>query len=155
MFGFGKKKKLAISTPVKGKIIDITEVGDEVFASRTMGDGFAVEPEGDTLVAPCDGMVAMVADTLHAVVIEKDGVQILLHIGLDTVELQGKGFKALVLQGDMVRRGDALMRFDRARIGEAGKPLTTMLVIANMDVVASLKKDLSNPEEVLSLELKN
>ncbi len=155
MFGFGKKKKLAISTPVKGKIIDITEVGDEVFASRTMGDGFAVEPEGDTLVAPCDGMVAMVADTLHADVIEKDGVQILLHIGLDTVELQGKGFKALVLQGDIVRRGDALMRFDRARIGEAGKPLTTMLVIANMDVVASLKKDLSNPEEVLSLELKN
>lgn len=155
MFGFGKKKKLAISAPAKGKIIDITEVEDEVFASRTMGDGFAVEPEGDTLVAPCDGMVAMVADTLHAVVIEKEGVQILLHIGLDTVELQGKGFEALVLQGDMVKRGDALVRFDRDCIGQAGKPLTTMLVVTNMDVVSSLKKDLSNPAEVLSLEIKN
>ena len=133
MFGFGKKKQFTIAAPVEGKIIDITDVADDVFSTKMMGDGFAVEPAGDTVKAPCDGMVKLLAHTLHAVAIEREGVELLIHIGLDTVELEGKGFKALTKQGAMVKAGDPLVQFDRKTIEAAGKSLTTMLVITNAD----------------------
>lgn len=117
MFGFGKRK-LKLAAPVAGRIIDITEVADDVFSSKMMGDGFAVEPsaEADTIVAPCDGEVTLVAKTLHAVALRADGVELLIHVGLDTVELAGEGFHALVKAGDQVRRGTPLLQFDRAAL---------------------------------------
>lgn len=132
MFGFGKKEK-NIAAPVDGRIIDITAVEDEVFSQKLMGDGFAVEPaEGtDTIAAPCDGTVRLLADTLHAVAIDADGLEVLIHIGLDTVELGGNGFAALTQQGAKVHRGDPLIRFDADIIREEGKPLTTMVVLTN------------------------
>ncbi|MGO5486198.1 PTS sugar transporter subunit IIA [Selenomonas montiformis] len=155
MFGFGKKEK-NIAAPVDGRIIDITAVEDEVFSQKLMGDGFAVEPaEGaDTIAAPCDGTVRLLADTLHAVAIDADGLEVLIHIGLDTVELGGKGFAALTRQGANVHRGDPLIRFDAGIIRGEGKPLTTMVVLTNGAQKASrIDKHLDRPEGVLNVRL--
>ena len=154
MFGFGKKK-LVIASPVSGKIMDITEVKDEVFSAKMMGDGFAVEPEDEVITAPCDGKIVLLPKTRHAVALEKDGVQLLIHVGLDTVELDGKGFEALVAQGDVVEAGTPLLQFNRSYIESQQKPLTTMLVLTNMaEKVKSVEKQLDKPEAVLKLEVK-
>ena len=154
MFGFGKKK-LVVASPAAGPVLDITEVADEVFSARMMGDGFAVEPESDEIVAPCDGKIVLVAGTLHAVALEKDGVQLLIHMGLDTVELGGKGFEVLVKQGDEVQKGTRWARMDRAYVKSQGKGITTMVVLTNMDEkVKKLEKHLDRPAELLSIEVK-
>lgn len=154
MFGFGKKK-ITVAAPVTGSLIDITDVKDEVFSSKMMGDGFAVEPDGDTIVAPCDGKIVLLANTLHAVALEQDGVQLLIHIGLDTVELDGKGFKPFIKNGDTVKKGDALIQFDRDYLTEQQKPLTTMVVITNMDErVKNLEKDFNNKDKVMTIQVK-
>ena len=154
MFGFGKKK-ITVAAPVTGSLIDITDVKDEVFSSKMMGDGFAVEPDGDTVVAPCDGKIVLLANTLHAVALEQDGVQLLIHIGLDTVELDGKGFKPFIKNGDTVKKGDALIQFDRDYLTEQQKPLTTMVVITNMDErVKNLEKDFNNKDKVMTIQVK-
>lgn len=153
MFGFGKRK-LKLAAPVAGRIIDITEVADDVFSSKMMGDGFAVEPsaEADTIVAPCDGEVTLVAKTLHAVALRADGVELLIHVGLDTVELAGEGFHALVKAGDQVRCGTPLLQFDRAALEAQGKRLTTMLVLTNeAEQVKSVEKHLDDPAAVLTV----
>lgn len=155
MFGFGKKKHFTVAAPVEGNILDITEVADDVFSTKMMGDGFAVEPAGDTVKAPCDGTVKLLAHTLHAVAIEREGVELLIHVGLDTVELEGKGFQALTKQGRAVKAGDPLVQFDRAAIEAAGKKLTTMLVVTNGDdKVKQMTKHLDNPAAVLDIEYK-
>lgn len=153
MFGFGKRK-LKLAAPVAGRIIDITEVADDVFSSKMMGDGFAVEPsaEADTIVAPCDGEVTLVAKTLHAVALRADGVELLIHVGLDTVELAGEGFHALVKAGDQVRRGTPVLQFDRAALEAQGKRLTTMLVLTNeAEQVKSVEKHLDDSAAVLTV----
>ncbi len=154
MFGFGKKKELVVSTPVAGQIIDITAVADATFAELTMGDGFAVEPTDNKILAPCDGEIAYIADTNHALVVACAGLQLLIHIGIDTVALDGKGFTVLVAAGDRVRQGQPLVDFDREVIQGAGKACTTMVVVLDEDeVVKKLTKKLDKPQEVLTLEL--
>lgn len=155
LFGFGKKEK-DIAAPVAGTILDITEVNDAVFSQKMMGDGFAVEPaEGaDTITAPCDGTIKLLADTLHAVAIESDGLEVLIHVGLDTVELGGRGFEALTQQGAKVHRGDALIRFDAASIKKEGKPLTTIIALTNGEEKAKkIEKHLEQSERVLTVQL--
>lgn len=156
MFGFGKKK-LVLAAPFEGKIIDITQVNDPVFSEKMMGDGFAVEPaEGmDTLLAPCAAEVTLVPGTQHAVALKKDGVELLLHVGIDTVSLKGKGFTALVKEGDTVKRGTPLLKFDSTEITAAGKSCITMIVVTNQDdAVKKVEKNLGNASEVMTLELK-
>ncbi|SDG01155.1 PTS system IIA component, Glc family [Selenomonas sp. WCT3] len=155
LFGFGKKEK-AIASPVAGNILDITEVNDAVFSQKMMGDGFAVEPaEGaDTITAPCDGTIKLLADTLHAVAIESEGLEVLIHVGIDTVELGGRGFEALTQQGAKVSRGDALIRFDAASIKQEGKPLTTIIALTNGDEKAKkIEKHLDDAQRVLTVQL--
>ncbi len=160
MFGFGKKEPVSMASPLKGKIIDITEVSDHVFADKVMGDGFAVMPgEGeDTVLAPCDGKVMLVADTRHAVAIgagSKYRLELLIHVGLETAALNGEGFTALVKKGDKVKRGDPLIRFDRGALIKKGKSLTTMLVVTNADDAAqSMEKNLGDADKVLTVTLK-
>lgn len=154
MFGFGKKK-ITIAAPIAGRLMDITDVKDEVFSSKMMGDGFAVEPEGGMIVAPCDGKIMLLANTLHAVALEHEGIELLIHIGLDTVELGGKGFTAEVSTGDTVKKGDALIRFDPDYLTAQQKPLTTMLVITNMEEkVKSLEKDFRDQDKVMTIQVK-
>lgn len=156
MFGFGKKT-LVISSPADGALMDITQVDDPVFSEKMMGDGFAVDPaEGaDTICAPCDAKIRLVPDTMHAVALEKDGVEMLLHIGIDTVSLHGKGFTALVKAGDKVEQGQPLIKFDRDLLTEAGKNCLTMLVVTNQsDAVKKIEKNLSDMNETMVLTLK-
>lgn len=136
MFNFIRKKadSLILYRPVEGKVIDITEVKDNMFSDKLMGDGVAIEPETSVILAPCDGKILLVPKTLHAVAIEaSNGAEILVHIGIDTVELKGQGFTSHVNAGDMVKRGDKLISFDREYIWKEGKPLTTPIVITNAD----------------------
>ena len=155
LFGFGKKEK-TIAAPVAGRVLDITEVDDAVFSQKMMGDGFAVEPAdgADTITAPCDGTIKLLADTLHAVAIESDGLEVLIHVGIDTVELGGQGFTALIEQGAKVSRGDALIRFDAAAIKQAGKPLTTVVALTNgAEKAKRIDKHLDETERVLTVKL--
>jgi PTS system glucose-specific IIA component len=152
MFDFLKAKKINIFSPVPGKIIDITEVSDPIFADKTMGDGFAVIPETNVVTAPCDGTISLLPDTLHALVLETEGVQILIHIGIDTVKMHGQGFTAHVKLGDMVTKGTPLITFDRDLITKAGYDLTTLVILCNMnEAVKSLKKDLQGANPVLEV----
>ncbi len=135
MFKFFKSKKspLLLYVPVKGRLMDISEVPDKVFSGCMLGNGIGIEPAEGLVSAPCDGEIVLVPQTLHAVALRSDeGVEILIHVGLDTVELGGQGFAAHVQPGDKVKRGDKLLTFDMEYIRSKGKPLTTPVVITNM-----------------------
>ena len=114
-----------------GNVIPLKEVGDGVFSEGIMGEGFAIQPESDTLLAPVDAEVTvLMEDSRHAVGLTMaNGMEILLHIGIDTVDIQGDGFTYLVSQGQKVKTGDPLIRFDRAKIKAAGHPDVTVCVI--------------------------
>lgn len=154
MFGFFGKKTLKIAAPLEGKIIDITAVSDEVFSQKMMGDGFAVEPAPGrcTVTAPCDGEVTMLAETGHAVYLKADGADILIHAGVNTAELDGEGFTALVTAGSRVKKGDKLISFDGELIKGRGKEITTMLVITGTEGKKLKRKNLQDRENVLELE---
>lgn len=124
-------KVTRLSAFLSGKVIDITEVPDQVFSSKALGDGVAIEPTDNVLVAPADGEISVVmAGSNHACGMTlANGMEILMHIGLDTVDMNGDGFTALVKEGDQVKAGDKLISFDPAKIRAAGHPTTTMLVI--------------------------
>lgn len=125
--------KVELSAFVSGKVLDITEVPDQVFSQKVLGEGVAMEPTDSVLLAPADGKITVVNEgTYHACGILLDGgAEILLHIGLDTVDMKGDGFTAFVKEGQRVKRGDKLIAFDRAKIEAAGHPLTTMLVVTD------------------------
>ncbi|ABK61287.1 glucose PTS transporter subunit IIA [Clostridium novyi] len=133
------KQTLEILNPLKGEIIDITKVPDEVFSSKALGDGFAINPLGNEVVSPIDGEIAVLFPTKHAVAIKGDnGLEMLVHIGIDTVNLNGEGFTAHVSQGDKVKQGDLLVEFDKEIIESKAKSSITPVVITNMDFVESL-----------------
>lgn len=126
---------------ISGKVIPITEVKDDVFSSKALGDGIAIEPSEQVILAPCDGTVSMVADgSLHAVGMTLDnGAELLLHIGLDTVSLNGEGFQVFVGAGEKVKQGQKLLEFDRKKIEEKGLLTTCVLVLTNSDDYPDLK----------------
>lgn len=151
MFGFGKKK-LSIDAPIKGKIIDIMQLDDKVFSTKIMGDGFAVEPTQEVVVAPCDATITVVPKTKHALGMKANGVDILIHVGLDTVELEGKGFTVHVKEGEKVSRGQKLISFDSKFIKEQGKSDVVILVLTNMAVsVKELVKNLTSETATLKV----
>ncbi len=157
MFGLFQRKKetLFIAAPIKGTVMDITAVPDAVFSDKMLGDGIGIEPEGNVIMAPCDGKIILVAKTLHAVAIEVQGIEILIHIGMDTVELGGEGFTAHVKTGDSVKKGDPLISFDREYISKQGKLLITPVVITNMEKVKKLEKLYNSVDGVImGIELK-
>ena len=132
-------KPETIGAPATGTAVSLTDVSDPVFASLAMGKGIAVEPTDGKIVSPVDGTVTVVAETGHALGLLSDsGAEILIHIGIDTVELKGAPFTPLAKVGDHVRRGDVLMEADLGVIEAAGKKATTMLVITNTDAYASV-----------------
>lgn len=126
-----KKKLDYLSAFVSGKVIPIEEVKDTVFSQKTLGDGLAIEPTDQTLVAPADGEVSLVMEgSCHACGLTlENGMEILLHIGLDTVDMEGDGFQPFVKAGDKVKKGDRLIKFDLKKIEKAGHPATTVMVI--------------------------
>ena len=121
-----------LAAPLAGTVVPLAEVSDATFAGKVLGDGIAIEPTEGRLVAPCDGIVTGVFHTGHIVNIRSDnGCKILLHIGIDTVKLNGRFFSAIARAGDRVRKGDLLVRFDIGGLRSAGYTLTAPMIICN------------------------
>ena len=152
MFGFFKKKKkdetitetkssnLKLVAPITGRSIPLSEVPDPVFAQKMAGEGVAIDPTGDVAVAPADGVLTLVFNTKHAFAITTDnGAELLVHIGLETVSLNGEGFEQLVEQGAKVKAGTPIIKFDREFIKSKGLPLVTPVLITNPDAFTSIK----------------
>lgn len=120
-----------IQAPVDGVLVALDAVPDPVFAEGTLGDGLAIDPLGDTLHAPCAGEVVQCARTAHAVTIRSaEGIELLVHLGLDTVNLDGAGLKLLVEVGQLLEAGEPLLRFDADRVARQVMSLITPLVVA-------------------------
>ena len=130
MFGFFKAKKEKVVSPVDGDIVKLEDVPDEVFSAKLAGDGIAIMPHSNTFVAPVSGVVSKIFSTNHAFSIKtSSGLEVLVHIGLDTVELKGEGFKRLVQEGDEVSVGKPIIFADLEFIKAQGKPLITPIVL--------------------------
>ena len=157
MFDFFKKKKqleLIIGSPVKGKAVPLSNVNDPTFSEGMLGQGIAICPEDNKIYAPADGTIGMVFNTLHAVSLTtKEGVEILIHIGLDTVKMYGEGFKGYVKAGDTVKKGDLLLEVDLDKVKAAGYDTITPMLICNTDDYAAVSgldgKDVQAGDDVI------
>lgn len=133
-------KTITLYSHMNGTAVKLEDVEDEVFSQKILGEGAAVEPSEGKLYAPCDGKIDSVFDTKHAVnMVSSDGVEILLHIGIDTVKLGGQYFEAHVSDGQEVKKGDLLISFDMDKIKAAGYKVTTPIIIGNTDDYASVE----------------
>ena len=133
-------KTITLYSHMNGTAVKLEDVEDDVFSQKILGEGAAVEPSEGKLYAPCDGKIDSVFDTKHAVnMVSDDGVEILLHIGIDTVKLGGQYFEAHVSDGQEVKKGDLLISFDMDKIKAAGYKVTTPLIIGNTDDYASVE----------------
>lgn len=133
-------KTITLYSHMNGTAVKLEDVDDEVFSQKILGEGAAVEPSEGKLYAPCDGKIDSVFDTKHAVnMVSDDGVEILLHIGIDTVKLGGQYFEAHVSDGQEVKKGDLLISFDMDKIKAAGYKVTTPIIIGNTDDYASVE----------------
>ena len=130
---------LTLVSPISGVLVPLDAVPDPAFAQRLAGDGVSIDPLSDLVVAPCDARVRLVHRAGHAVTLEALGLEIVIHVGLDTVVLRGEGFQPLVKNGDSVRMGDPLLRFDPDLVARRARSLLTEMVITNMDVVSALR----------------
>jgi len=162
MFNFFKKnskKEINLVAPITGKTLDLSKVPDKVFAEKLAGDGIAIEPTGDIIVAPADGELSLVFKTMHAFAITlASGVELLIHIGIDTVFLNGEGFEQLVEAGTMVKAGTPIIKINKDFILSKGFSLITMLLVTNMDLVKELsatidKNVVVGEDEVISFSL--
>lgn len=130
---------ISIGSPAKGYVIPISKVNDEVFASEAMGKGVGIKCEDGKVIAPCDCKVVTIFPTKHAIGLETpEGLELLIHIGIDTVNLGGKGFLAKVIQGQEVKAGDILVEFDNEEIKRSGYDDTIMVLVTNMDEYSSV-----------------
>ncbi len=143
---FGEKAESASGTidivaPMSGEIVNIEDVPDVVFAEKIVGDGVAIKPSGDKIVAPVDGTIGKIFETNHAFSIESEnGIELFVHFGIDTVELKGEGFERLAEEGQKVKKGDPVLSFNLSVLEEKAKSTLTPIVISNMDEIKELTK---------------
>ncbi len=139
MFGklknlFGGDSGIEITAPVAGKVVVLEDVPDPTFAQGILGPGIAIEPAEGRIVAPADGTVDVMFETGHAVsMTTADGAELLIHIGIDTVQLEGKHYKACCKAGQQVKKGDVLIEFDPAAIKAEGYQIVTPILVCNPD----------------------
>jgi sugar PTS system EIIA component len=158
---FGKKeeapKTVLAAAPLTGTVKSLEEVPDPVFSQKMMGDGIAIEPTEGKVVSPVDGEIMQLFPTKHAVGIKaKNGAEILIHIGLETVSMNGEGFESHVSEGSKVSKGDALITFDLDLVKEKAKSTITPIILTNGDNMSELiKKDAvsvtAGQEEILEI----
>lgn len=151
-----KGDKIVLSSPLTGTIVPLDKVEDQVFSSGALGKGIAVEPTLGELYAPADGEITTLFPTGHAVGITTvDGAEVLMHIGMDTVEMDGDGFEILAKQGDQVKQGDLLIKFDIDKIKAAGHPVVTPIVVTNsadfLDVLDMDQAEVLHGEDFLAV----
>lgn len=149
-------EELILGSPVKGHVIPVSQVKDEVFASRTMGDGVGIIPAEGKVYAPCDGTIQVVFPTGHAVGISSGDTEALIHIGINTVELNGNGFETHVRQGDNVKKGELLVTFDKDFIEEKGYDPTVVFIVTDKKEEQSLdiytEKDTDIQETIMKVK---
>ena len=150
-------KEETLGSPVNGKVVPLSQVSDQTFASEMLGTTVAVEPADGKIVAPCDGEVINIFDTGHAVCMTtKAGGELLIHVGVDTVKLEGKGFTKKVSDGASVKAGDVLIEADLDTIRAAGYPATTMFILTNPDQFGNVEKagpgDVSEGSPIMKIE---
>lgn len=156
--GTAIKQKILLRAPLSGRLLPLSQVPDQAFSQKILGDGFAIDPTDGKVLSPVDATVVQIFRTGHAIGLETDsGVEILIHIGIDTVKLNGKGFTALVQNGQKVKAGQELISFDLELIKSIAPSMITPIVFTNMERVANIqaksKGDAKAGEEIASLEL--
>lgn len=149
-------KQETVISPLKGEVKPLSEVVDEAFSTGALGKGIAIEPSEGKVVSPVDGVLTSLFSSGHAIGITSDhGVEVLVHVGKDTVKLKGQYFYPKVKQGDVVKKGQLLMEFDMEAIKEAGYILTTPVIVANtanyLDVIETEKKSIDYQEDLLTV----
>ena len=159
MFNFFKKSKFEVVSPAKGTLKDLAQVPDEAFSAKLLGDGFFVEPTNGDVYSPVEGEVAMIFPTLHAVGLKcSNGIEVLVHIGVDTVNLKGEGFQAFVVQGQKVKAGELLIKFDLETIKNK-VPSTGIIVIFTSGEICEIIKGeqiVNNGEnDIVNIKLNN
>jgi glucose-specific phosphotransferase system IIA component len=143
MFGFLKRKIREIKAPVDGEVVALESVDDEVFSQKLVGDGVAIKPMSNIFTAPISGKVSKIFSTNHAYSIKSDkDLEVMVHIGLDTVALNGAGFERLVKEGDHVTCGDAIIKVDMNTLQQA-KDTITPIIISDGSDVKDIKKRLN------------
>ena len=143
LFGSKENKtvEVEIYAPLSGEIVNIEDVPDVVFSEKIVGDGIAIRPTCNKIVAPVDGVIGKIFETNHAFSMEsKEGVELFVHFGIDTVELKGEGFTRIAQEGQSVKRGDTVIEFDLATLESKAKSVLTPVVISNMDEISSIEK---------------
>lgn len=143
LFGSKENKSVEVEiyAPISGEIVNIEDVPDVVFSEKIVGDGVAVRPIGNKIVAPVDGVIGKIFETNHAFSMEsKEGVELFVHFGIDSVELKGEGFTRIAQEGQSVKRGDTVIEFDLALLESKAKSVLTPIVISNMDEISCIVK---------------
>lgn len=155
---FKKKKNMIdeipyeLTSPANGEVIDITEVNDPAFKSKAMGDGVGIKSDEKSIVSPISGEITVVFPTKHAYgITTPTGIEVLVHIGVDTVELGGKGFECFVKQGQHINRGDKLCTVDYSMLKESGYDTTIIMVITNTTQFSEIKKSLGSKKTTDSI----
>ncbi|MBF0708003.1 PTS glucose transporter subunit IIA [Alkalihalobacillus hwajinpoensis] len=159
---FGKKEKLSeevIYAPLNGDVVELEKVPDPTFSQKMMGDGVAIEPKDGKVVSPVNGKVIQFFHTKHAVGIESEsGLEILIHVGLETVNMGGEGFEGHVKEGDKVKVGDPLITVDLDLVKEKAASTITPVIITNADVLENVEKKYtvgaSNETEIMTTKVK-
>lgn len=146
------KTREMLLAPISGKVINLAEVPDQIFAEKIAGDGVGIDSIGDIVVAPADGVIVLIFNTNHAfAMVLENGIELLIHIGIDTIELNGTGFKRLIEEGTRVKAGEPIIKIDREFIEKEGYSLITLVLITNphrlkeinynTDIIAKIGKD--------------
>lgn len=143
---FSHSHTCSLYAPVIGRSVSLSAVPDPVFSNRLLGDGIAFEYEGDTIYSPCDAVILLIANTCHAIGMRlKNGMEIMIHVGLETVHLKGEGFKVFVRPHQKVKRGEPLMKIDRSLMKERNIDLITLMIVTKTN---GFSFEISNNQEV-------
>lgn len=151
-----KLEKEIVVSPIKGEVLNLSDIEDAAFSSGVLGQGVAIIPSDGKVVAPVDGVVTTLFPSLHAIgIISDEGVEVLIHIGLNTVQLEGRGFEACIKQGDRITKGQTILKFDIDVIKEAGYSVVTPIVVTNssqfLDVVQTESKNIELEDNLITV----
>ncbi|MFR0018736.1 MAG: beta-glucoside-specific PTS transporter subunit IIABC [Paraclostridium sp.] len=151
-----KLEKEIVVSPIKGKVLNLSDIEDAAFSSGVLGQGVAIIPSDGKVVAPVNGVVTTLFPSLHAIgILSDEGVEVLIHIGLNTVQLEGRGFESCIKQGDRITKGQAILKFDIDVIKEAGYSVVTPIVVTNssqfLDVVQTESKNIELEDNLITV----